>query len=106
MRVEVVSEGGEAPPVGASLHVQVLDTTYADAPARVVAETTANVEHDREGEAHTVEVDADLTGNADYRIRAHVDVDGDGAVGPGDYVTTAAHPARADEPVRVVVKKI
>jgi uncharacterized lipoprotein YbaY len=106
VRVEVVSEGGEAPPIGAPLHVQILDTTYADAPARVVAETTANVEHDRGGEPHAVDIDADLTGNADYRVRAHVDVDGDGAVGPGDFVTTAAHPARAGEPVRVVVKKV
>jgi uncharacterized lipoprotein YbaY len=106
VRVEVVSEGGETPPVGAPLVVQVLDTTYADAPARVVAEATANVEHDRAGEAQTVELEADLGGNADYRVRAHVDVDGDGAVGPGDFVTTAAHPARAGEPVRVVVKKV
>jgi hypothetical protein len=104
--VEVVSEGAERPPAGAPVHVQVLDTTYADAPARVVAQTTAEVRGGADHVLQTVELEAGTEGSADYRVRAHVDVDRDGAVSPGDFVTTAAHQAREGPPVRVVVRKV
>jgi hypothetical protein len=103
MVIEVVSEG-ERPPAGAPVVVQVLDTTYADAPARVVAETTGEVAPT--GGLQKVELHPQLESSSDYRVRAHVDVDRDGTVSPGDFVTTAAHPARAGEPVRVVVRKV
>jgi hypothetical protein len=103
MVVEIVSEGAEHPPAGAPLLVQVLDTTYADAPARVVAETTAEVAPTGR---QNVELHPRLESGGDYRVRAHVDVDRDGAVSPGDFVTPAAHPAREGEPVRVIVRKI
>jgi hypothetical protein len=104
--VEVVSEGVERPPAGAPVHVQVLDTTYADAPARVVAQTTAEVRGEGGHILQTVELEAGTEGSANYRVRAHVDVDRDGAVSLGDYVTTAAYQAREGQPVRVVVKKV
>src|SRR6266498_3875269 len=105
MVIEVVVEGTERPPASAPLVIQVLDTTYADAPAQVVAHTSAHVAS--EGETlQTVEIAFTPTGTADYHVRAHVDVDGDGAVSLGDFVTTAAYPATGRDPVRVAVRKV
>ena len=86
--------------------MQVLDTTYADAPARVVAQTTAEVRRAADAVLQRVELEAGLESPGDYRVRAHVDVDRDGAVSPGDFVTTAAYQAQEGRPVRVVVKKV
>jgi len=106
MVIEVVVEGTERPPAGAPMVVQVLDTTYADAPAQVVAHTSAHVASDEGETLQTVEIAFTPTGTADYRVRAHVDVDGDGAVSLGDFVTTAAYPATGRDPVRVAVRKV
>jgi hypothetical protein len=106
MVVEVVAEGTDRPPAGTPLVVQVLDTTYADAPASVVVEASTRVGPDEGEKLQTVELVFAPTTQADYRIRAHVDVDGDGVVSRGDYVTTAAYPARVDASVRVVVRKV
>ena len=104
--VEVMSEGAERPPAESPVLVQVIDATYADAPGRLVAEATGRVLSDGGGTLYTVEIEAELQGSNDYRVRAHVDVDGDGAVSPGDFVSMAAFPAREHEPVRVVVRKV
>ena len=106
MVVEVVAEGAERPPAGTPLVVQVLDTTYADAPAAVIAEASTEVGPDEGEQLQTVELPFSPTTQGDYRIRAHVDVDGDGAVSLGDYVTTTAYPASEDAAVRVVVTKV
>lgn len=99
-------EGAERPPPGAPLVVQVCDTTYADAPSQVVAETRGGVREGEDPVLESVEVPFAAAGAGDYTVRVHVDVDGDGAVSPGDFVTTASYPARADAAVRVVVNKV
>jgi hypothetical protein len=104
--VEVVAEGPERPPAGAPVLVQLLDTTYADAPAQELAAASAPVEAGEDGVLQRLELDATLAASGDYRVRAHVDVDGDGTVSPGDFVSTAAHPAREGATVQVVVKKV
>jgi uncharacterized lipoprotein YbaY len=106
MVVEVAVEGTERPPAGVPLVVQLLDTTFADAPARVVHEATARVGAGGGSSLQTVELPRVPEGQANYRVRAHVDVDGNQAVSPGDFVTTVAYPARGDERVRVVVRKV
>ena len=61
----------------------------------------------RTGEVlQTVELGYRPSGSGEHRVRAHVDVDRDGAVSRGDFVTTAAYPVRSDETVRVAVKKV
>jgi Type III secretion system lipoprotein chaperone (YscW) len=104
--VEVVAEGAERPPPGSILTVRVLDTTYADAPAAVVAEATAHVSAAGTSLLQTVELDPPPAGAGDYRVRAHVDVDGDGTVSPGDFVSTASYPVPKGEPLQVVVRKV
>jgi hypothetical protein len=54
----------------------------------------------------TVELGYRPSGSGQQRVRAHVDVDRDGAVSKGDFVTTAAYPVRGDETVRVAVRKV
>ena len=86
--------------------MHVLDTTYADAPAVPVAEASGLVEPGP-GPLQTIDVDTEPPEGRDLRVRAHVDVDGDGTVSLGDFVTTAAYPVPpGDEPVRVVVSRI
>jgi uncharacterized lipoprotein YbaY len=101
-----VVEGSERPPEGAPLLVQVLDTTYADAPAQVLDETKTSVRGGQDPVLQTVQLGYRPTGSSNHRVRAHVDVDRDGAVSQGDFVTTAAYPVRSDETVRVAVRKI
>jgi uncharacterized lipoprotein YbaY len=104
LRIEIAFETEERPPVGAPLHVRVLDTSYADAPARVLAEVSTEIE------AAAQEIDVDFSppsrGPDEQRVFAHVDVDRDGAVSAGDFLTTAAHPVRGEERVRVVLRRI
>jgi hypothetical protein len=106
MLVEVLSEGNDRPPTGARIVVQLLDTTYADAPARVVTEAVGRVQPYGERTLERIEIGAEVPGNRDYRVRAHVDVDGDGAVSGGDFVSMAAFPSREDQPVRVAVRRV
>jgi uncharacterized lipoprotein YbaY len=101
-----VVEGSERPPEGAPLVIQVLDTTYADAPSRLLDEAKSSVQGGQGPLLRTVELGYQPTGAAQHRVRAHVDVDRDGAVSRGDFVTTAAYPVRSDETVRVAVKKV
>ena len=104
MVVEVVAEGAERPPAGTSLVVQVLDTTYADA-AAVIAEASTEVGPDEGEQLQTVELPFSPTTQGDYRIRAHVDVDGDGAISLGDYITTHAYPACEGTPCASIVTR-
>jgi hypothetical protein len=106
MVVENVAEGNERPPSGAPLIVEILDTTYADAPARRVSRAVGHVEDGESTPLATLELSAVMVSGRDYRIRAHVDVDRDGAVSSGDFITTAVHNAREQTPVRVLVKKV
>jgi hypothetical protein len=104
--VDVVTEGPERPPEGAPIVVQVLDTTYADAPARVVHEASSRVAPGEAALLHSVELPVAAPTPGRWTVRAHVDVDGDGAVSPGDFVTTAAYPLLGEERLRVVVRKV
>jgi uncharacterized lipoprotein YbaY len=103
--VAVIAEG-ERPPSGAPLLVEVLDTTYADAPAEAISRAHGRVADGDSTLLATLELDTELVAGRDYRVRAHVDVAGNGAVSPGDFVTTRAHPARSDRTLEVLVKKV
>lgn len=104
MRVQIAFKTDERPPEGAPLQVRVLDTSYADAASQVLAEVSTEIE------AADQEVEIDFTpqpqGPDDHRVFGHVDVDRDGAVSEGDFLTTAAHPVGGDEPVRIVLERI
>ena len=101
-RVDVLAEG-ERPPAGSRVHVELRDTTLADAPATVLERVDAVV-GDAPGDAlATVELASPPPANA--TVWVHVDLTGDGQVAVGDYVTTRSNPVPSGElqPERVPV---
>jgi len=83
------------PFVGATVYVRLEEVSRADAPAIVMAETVLP-EVRIGGQApsqleFTIEFPS-LDPRGRYVVRVHVDVDADGQVGVGDYVSTASHP--------------
>ena len=83
------------PLVGATVYVRLEDVSRIDAPAHVVAEIVLR-EVRAGGQApnkleFTLEIPL-LDPKRRYSVRVHVDVDGDGRVGVGDYVSPASHP--------------
>ena len=104
--VEVVVDGDDRPPVSAPVRVQVRDVGLADAPAVTVGDALGRV--GRTGELlATVAIEVpQLPRHA--AVWAHVDVDGDGRVSRGDFVTTARYavPHGVRPRVRVTVRKV
>jgi putative lipoprotein len=81
--------------VDATVRISLLDVTRADAPSRVVAEEAiSHAIHPGgagEGFAFALRAGA-IDARGRYVIRVHVDVDGDGRVSQGDYVSMASYP--------------
>jgi hypothetical protein len=98
LAVTVVLEGGEPPPPGATVRVEVRDVAYADAPATVlgagvtqVAETSADTSAEARPVLGTVTCEVERAPEMGV-VWCHVDVDGDGRVSSGDYITTQSWP--------------
>ena len=87
---------GVAPSLsGATVVVRLEDVSRQDAPSRVVLE---QVIHDVDAIAgQTGELEFCFCGRiadqqARYAVRVHVDLDGDGQVSPGDYISMESYP--------------
>ena len=112
--VEVVVEGLDRPPVGAPLRLEVRDTALADVESPLVAETRAEVAAGESSTLQSVELeipDASVDPRGRLTAFVHVDVDADGALSPGDFITTQSFPVPAAEPggearLEVTVKRI
>jgi uncharacterized lipoprotein YbaY len=80
---------------GATVHVQLEDVSYADAPSRVIAEQVIpNVSHES-GTEHALRFA--LYGNVPddkgrYIVTVHVDLQGQGRVSRGDYLSMESYP--------------
>jgi len=103
--------GDDAVPfTGAVATVTVEDTTYTDAPAATLASWTSNdvsYPRDRDGVPFDLEVQPEPADNARCTLRALVDVDRDGAAGPGDYVSVESiRVTRSGGPVTLRVKRV
>jgi uncharacterized lipoprotein YbaY len=112
LRGEVVFEEGALSFDGATLFISLSDTSYADAPAEAVAsEVLPNVSYDARARNR---LPFTLHGhireeNADYTVSVHVDMDGDGKVGAGDFVNVQSYPVLTHghpDFVSVLVKRI
>lgn len=108
LRGEIVFDEGPLSFAKASVHIYLEDTTLADASAKVVLhEVIANVaadmvQHERIPFAIYGTI-PDI--RACYTVRVFVDVDGDGRISHGDYVSTASYPVLTrGYPDRVVVQ--
>ena len=106
LTVDVVLDeaGAPAPPAGAAVIVQVRDTSLQDVAATILAEGRGSVTSSEV----LASVDLELEeGPGQRTLWAHVDVDGDGHVGPGDLITMESFPVepgatRAEARVRPV----
>jgi uncharacterized lipoprotein YbaY len=91
----VLLKDWDGKPGPAAVHVRLLNTTRVDAPSAIAGEVTLHdVRLDRaaeEGIDFRVSV-AEMDPQARYEVAVWIDVDGDGARGRGDYVSTASHP--------------
>lgn len=105
--VEIFVEGQVRPPVGASIIVQVRDTSRQDAPATVLGEARGTVREGPGSRLGSAEVSVSATG-VESTVWAHVDVDGDGRVSKGDFVTVQSYPVPPGPSPRlqVTVKRV
>ena len=96
--------GGAPPPPGTPVHVELRDTSLADAPAVVVAAADAVVQPGGGPQLATVELAAGRPASG-LTVWAHADVDASGDVSVGDFVTTQSHPLPSGElqPARLPV---
>jgi putative lipoprotein len=88
---------GVTAPAGSRLVLEVEDVSRADAPALGVASLSVELSHPLPRYVpFKMEVGSFEIG-ASYALRAHLDVDGDGQISPGDFVTTESHPVLGDD---------
>jgi uncharacterized lipoprotein YbaY len=99
-------------PVGCLVHVELRDTSLADAPSSPVATVDATTTGGGPVIA-VAELDvnvATLPSGARLSVRAHCDRSGDGRVAPGDWVTTQSYPvelsAGRDGELAVLVRPV
>ena len=91
---EVVFDNSAPPFSGATAHIVLEETTYADAAAVAVSRLDlpeVSFQSGREPLAFaspTVQLDLSKR----YEIRVHIDLDADGRIGPGDQITTETYP--------------
>jgi uncharacterized lipoprotein YbaY len=97
MRVDVLADpaSGERPPPGTTVHVQLRDTSLADAPAQVLASADAVVGDEQGPVLATVDLpDAEAQR---LTVWAHADLSGNHQVSLGDYITMQSHPVPSPE---------
>jgi hypothetical protein len=85
-------------PTAATVRIQVIDATEADAPSRVVAQVEYPASQ-LTWPALTVpfRLEADLADpRRAYRLRGHVNLDGSGPPDRGDHVSTQSYPLNED----------
>ena len=83
-------EGDAPPPAGAAVRVEIRDISVADAMAPVVASASGQVALSAAGDSPAIaRVTLEIDRVPDIgTVWAHVDVDGDGSVSVGDFITS------------------
>jgi uncharacterized lipoprotein YbaY len=100
VRGTIVSDAPVAPIEDAVVRVQLQDVSVADAAATVVSEQTLRdvALQGSPREIATYELHAgNLDRRRQYSVWVHVDLDSDGALSPGDLVSTRSYPVDASE---------
>jgi uncharacterized lipoprotein YbaY len=93
----------------ARVYVRLEDTSRADASSRIVAEQTLSGAAFAGNTPLRFELRGALPGGGQCTLRVHVDVDGDGQVSPGDYVSTESYPVNpstAQQDLQVHVRRV
>ena len=92
---EIVFAGRPELPAGATAYVRLLDTSAEDGRSSKIAEQilTRFAQKANRGEAVPFALKGKIEDDrASYTISVHVDVDGDGAISPGDFINMQSYP--------------
>jgi uncharacterized lipoprotein YbaY len=76
----------------ATVYVRLEEVSRTDAAARIVAEQVLRGVAYEQGRPLPFEIRGGAPGGASYRVRVHVDIDGDGQVSSGDYISVESYP--------------
>ena len=95
VRGRILFDKDVGPFTSATVYVRLENVSRADAAAVCVAEQVHREVSHAAGEEKTLpfelHVDA-VNERAEYSVRVHVDVDGDGAISTGDYISPESYP--------------
>jgi uncharacterized lipoprotein YbaY len=88
---EIKFAGKPDVPASAKIYVRLLNTSLADAPSNIVAEQV--IDHLRNDEKIAFRLEPDSINERDsYTVSVLVDVDGDGKISKGDYISMQSYP--------------
>jgi hypothetical protein len=91
IEVNITSSSGEAFPPGSPLNVEIRDTSMQDVAAIVLKQVRARVPTANHTTAVQVTLEVDTVPEG-TTVWAHIDVDRDGRVSKGDFVTVESYP--------------
>ena len=109
---EIIFEGKPDLPASAKAYVRLLNTSLADAPSTTVAEQVIDhvARFVSKGEKVAFVLEADSINERDtYTVSVLVDIDGDGKISQGDYISMQSYPVLtfgSPSEVTIEVKKI
>lgn len=95
VRGEILFDGPAPDLAGAMIYVRLEDVTRAGAPSHVVAEeaVTGATTQAIVSEPLSFVLSCETPDpQASYSVRVHIDIDGDGRVSSGDYITMESYP--------------
>ena len=107
LQLTIVCAGGEPLPPGSPLRVEIRDTSLADAPAVLLRRIDVVVP--KKGRTNSMSVPVDLATVPDgTSVWAHIDVDRDGRVSRGDFVSVESYPVNdaPSQKTTIRVKKV
>lgn len=105
LTVEILAAQPPGPPDGAAVIVQVRDVSYEDEGATTLIEKRTTAKSREAGQPFArVSLSVDQPGGGAI-VWVHVDVDGDGEVSKGDYITMQSYPVRGGA-MRVEVRRV
>jgi uncharacterized lipoprotein YbaY len=95
VRGRILLDKDVGPFTGATVYVRLENVSRADAAAEVVAEQVHRGVSHRAGEEKALAFELRVEGfneRAAYSVRVHVDVEDDGVISRGDYISPESHP--------------
>jgi uncharacterized lipoprotein YbaY len=93
-----------------TVYVRLEDVSRSDAQSRIVAEQVMRAVSLQQSSPLPFEIRGDVSGEGrQLNVRVHIDVDGDGQISPGDYISMQSYPVSlsANAPhVQVYVRRV
>jgi uncharacterized lipoprotein YbaY len=90
---QVLFDADSQPLSNATIYVRLEDVSRSDAQSRIIAEQVIRGVSSQQSSPLPFEVRGDLGGEGiQVNVRVHIDVDGDGQISPGDYISMQSYP--------------